>query len=153
QATLSVKVPGRVESVSVDLGSVVHQGQLLAQIEQTDYKLRLQQAEAALIQARVRLGLLPESEDDQIDPEQTATARQARATLDEAQLKQERYASLLKKGLVSQSDFDSAEAALKVAVGRHQDALEEIRNRQGVLAQRRSEFAIAKQQLADTSIY
>src|SRR5262245_51704696 len=37
QATLSVKVPGRLKTISVDLGSVIHQGQLIAQIEVTDY--------------------------------------------------------------------------------------------------------------------
>jgi RND family efflux transporter MFP subunit len=40
-----------------------------------------------------------------------------------------------------------------VAEGRYQDAVEEIRNRQALLSQRRSELAIARQQLADTGIY
>src|SRR5207248_5283309 len=35
----------------------------------------------------------------------------------------------------------------------YQDALEEIRNRQGLLAQRRSELSLAKQQLADNFVY
>ena len=43
-----------------------------------------------------------------------------------------------------------ADAALEIAEGRHQDALEEVRNRQAVLAQRRSELALARQQLDDT---
>src|SRR5688572_16370849 len=44
QATLSVKVPGRVESVAVDLGSPVNKGDLIAQLEQIDYELRQKQA-------------------------------------------------------------------------------------------------------------
>src|SRR6185503_16553257 len=36
--------------------------------------------------------------------------------------------------------------------GRYQDALEEVRNRQGVIAQRRSELDLARQQLTDTVI-
>src|SRR5262249_41129582 len=40
----------------------------------------------------------------------------------------------------------------KIAQGRYQDALEEIRNRQALLAQRRSELALARQQLVDTTI-
>jgi RND family efflux transporter MFP subunit len=40
-----------------------------------------------------------------------------------------------------------------VALSRYQDGLEEIRNRQGILAQRRSELALAKQQLEDTVVY
>ncbi len=57
QATISVKVPGRLRSITVDLGSLVQRGQLIAQIEPQDYQLRVQQAEAAMAQARVRLGL------------------------------------------------------------------------------------------------
>jgi multidrug efflux pump subunit AcrA (membrane-fusion protein) len=64
QATVSAKVPGRVKSISVDLGSVVAQGQIIAQIEQQDYQLRLKQSEAALAQARARVGLPPEGKDD-----------------------------------------------------------------------------------------
>ena len=48
EATLSIKVPGRLSTVTVDLGSVVRRGQTVAQVEQQDYRLRVQQAEAAL---------------------------------------------------------------------------------------------------------
>jgi RND family efflux transporter MFP subunit len=46
--------------------------------------------------------------------------------------------------------MDNAEAALQVAEARHQDAIEESHNRIGMLAQRRSELDIARQQLADS---
>ena len=59
QATLSAKVPGRVARLTVDFGSAVEQGQLLAQIEKRDYQLQAQQAEAVMAQIRVRLGLTP----------------------------------------------------------------------------------------------
>src|SRR5215813_3269057 len=78
QTTVSVKVPGRVKTLSVDLGSVVKQGQVIAQVDPQDYQLRVQQAEAALAQARARLGLSTEGNDDKIDPENTSTVRQAR---------------------------------------------------------------------------
>jgi RND family efflux transporter MFP subunit len=39
-----------------------------------------------------------------------------------------------------------------VSEGRYQDALEEVRNRQAVIAQRRSELDLARQQFADTLI-
>jgi RND family efflux transporter MFP subunit len=153
QTTLSVKVPGRLKSITVDLGSVVHRGQLIAQVDPQDYKLRVQQVEAALAQARARLGLSPDGTDDRVDPEQTATMRQARAQLDDARLNRERAAKLVEQGVIARAEFDSVDSGYKVAQGRYQDALEEIRNRQGILVQRRSEVAIAKQQLADTAVY
>jgi RND family efflux transporter MFP subunit len=153
QSTAGVKVAGRLSSISVDLGSVVRRGQLIAQIEPNDYKLRVQQSEAALGQARARLGLSPDGTDDRVTAEQTGTVRQARAQLDEARLNRERAVRLVEQGVVAKADFDAADAAFKVAQSRYQDALEEIKNRQALLAQRRSELALARQQLADTAVY
>jgi len=152
QATVSAKVPGRVQTIAVDLGSVVRQGQLIAQLDPQDFKLRLQQAEAALAQARARVGLSPEGKDDRIDAEQTGTVRQARAVWDDARLKRERAASLLAQGVIAQAQLDTADSDLKVAMSRYQDAIEEIRNRQALVGQRRSELEIARQQLADCAI-
>ena len=152
QTTASVKVPGRLRSITVDLGSVVRRGQVIAQVEPQDYNLRVQQAEAALAQARARLGLSPDGRDDNVNPEDTGTVRQARAVLDEAKVNRDRSAKLVEQGVVARSDFDAANAGYKVALSRYQDAIEEIRNRQAVMAQRRSELSLARQQLADTSV-
>jgi multidrug efflux pump subunit AcrA (membrane-fusion protein) len=153
QSTAGVKVAGRLSSISVDLGSVVRRGQAIAQIEANDYKLRVQQSEAALGQARARLGLSPDGPDDKVNVDQTGTVRQAKAQLDEASLNRERAVRLVQQGVVAKADFDAADAAFKVAQSRYQDALEEIKNRQALLAQRRSELALARQQLADTTVY
>ncbi|HEY2976226.1 MAG TPA: efflux RND transporter periplasmic adaptor subunit [Pyrinomonadaceae bacterium] len=152
QSTAGVKVAGRLSSISVDLGSVVRRGQIIAHIEPNDYKLRVQQSEAALSQARARLGLSPDGTDDKVSAEQTGTVRQAKAQLEEARLNRERAVRLVEQGVVARADFDAANASFKVAQSRYQDALEEIRNRQALLAQRRSELALARQQLADTAV-
>src|SRR4030095_3830480 len=152
QSTASVKVAGRLNAISVDLGSVVQRGQVIAQLEPNDYKLRVQQSEAALGQARARLGLSPDGTDDKVSAEQTGTVRQAKAQLDEARLNRERAVRLVEQGVVARADYDAADASFKVAQSRYQDALEEIRNRQALLAQRRSELALARQQLADTAL-
>ena len=39
QTTVSVKVPGRVRVISVDLGSVVSRGQVIANVDSEDYRL------------------------------------------------------------------------------------------------------------------
>ena len=61
-------------------------------------------------------------------------------------------ARLWEQQLVARAELDAAVAALQVAEGRYQDALEEVQNRQAVLLQRRSEVELARQQLADTAI-
>ncbi len=153
QATISVKVPGRLRTITVDLGTVVQRGQSIAQIEPQDYQLRVQQADAALAQARVRLGLPTTGTNDNIDQEQTSTVRQARVLAEEAGANRDRQASLFEQGVIPRAQLDTAEASYKVALSRLQDAHEEIHNRQAVIAQRRSELEIARQQLTDTSIH
>src|SRR5882672_1649452 len=40
RSTLSAKVSGRLQQLTVDIGSVVHRGDILAQVEPRDYELR-----------------------------------------------------------------------------------------------------------------
>ncbi len=150
QVALSFKVTGRVHALLVDLGSPVRVGQVLARLTPTDFELRVQQADAALQQARARLGLAAHGVDATVNPEQTALVRQSRAVRDEARLTRDRVRTFVERGISSRADLDAAEASLEVAEGRYQDALEEIRNREGVLAQRRSELGLARQALEDT---
>lgn len=152
QATVSFKVAGRLEQINVDLGSAVRRGQTIAQLETNDFRVRLQQAEAALQQARVRLGLAAIGDDDRIVIENTATVRQAAAVLEEARQNRERSRQLVSQGIQPAAELDRVESAFKVADSRYQDALEEVRNRQAVLLQRRSELAISRQQLVETTL-
>jgi RND family efflux transporter MFP subunit len=149
---LGTKVVGRLGEISVDLGSRVKKGQIIARVDPSDYRLRVEQADAALQQARVRLGLPPSGNSDKVDIEQTATVRQAAAVLKEAKLTHERMVELWDRKLVARAELDAAVSQLAVAEGRYQDAIEEVRNRQAILVQRRSELEIARQQLADTAI-
>ena len=152
QVTVSFKVTGRLEALDVDLGSTVRQGQVLGRLAPTDFALRVKQADASLQQARARLGLTGDRADEGVDLEQTALVRQARAVLDQARLTRDRAASFAKKGIGSQADLDAAEANFRVSEGRYQDAVEEVRNREGVLMQRRTELELAKQALSDSRL-
>ena len=150
QVALAFKVTGRVDELTVDLGSPVRKDQVLSRLLPNDFEFRLKQAEAALQQARVRLGLTATGDDDEVDIEGTGLLRQRRAVLQQARLSRDRMKTFFDRGLSSRGDLDAAEAALEVAEGQHQDAIEEIRNREAVLAQRRSEVDLARQQLEDT---
>ena len=150
QVTLSLKVTGRLDQLLVDLGSPVSKGQVLARLTPTDFELRLRQSEAALQQARARLGLDPMGLDDTIDVARTSLVRQAQATLSEARRQRERIATFVDRGISARADLETADAQLEIADSRLEDAMEEVRNRQALLAQRRSELAIARQQLDDT---
>jgi RND family efflux transporter MFP subunit len=152
QFVLGTKVVGRLGEIPVDLGSRVKKGQAIARIDQSDYRLRVEQADAALQQSRVRLGLPASGNSDKVDIEQTSLVRQAAALFKEARLSHDRMVELWDRKLIARSELDSAVSQLAVAEGRYQDAIEEVRNRLAVLVQRRSELEIARQQLADTVI-
>jgi RND family efflux transporter MFP subunit len=151
-ATLSVKVSGRLQNIEVDLGDTVTEGQLLAQVEPRDYELELRQAEAFLAQARARLGLAPQGPDDNVDPAETSTVQQARARLVEAQLNRDRLVKLAEQGILAQSELESAEAAYEVAANVHRTSLEEANNRLAQLVQRKVEVEIAQKRLIDSSV-
>ncbi len=152
RATISIKTTGRLRSLSVDVGSPVRAGDVIAEIEPRDYELKLRQSAAALAQARARLGLPPEGEDDEVKPETVPSVREAKAVLDEAKNTLDRIRRLQSEKISSQADLDSAEASFAIAQTRSDNALQQARELRSVLAQRRAEFEIAQQQLADTRL-
>jgi RND family efflux transporter MFP subunit len=152
QVALALKVSGRLAELAVDLGSRVERGQTLGRLAPTDFELRLAQAEAALEQARSRLGLAPDTAGDAVEADATPVVRQARAQLEEARLRHTRAQALARDQLLAPSELDAVAAEYQVAESRYQDALDEVMNRRAVLAQRRSELALARQQLADSTL-
>ena len=148
----SFRVTGRVEEILADLGSPVRKGQPIARLMSVDYELRVKQAEASLQQALARLGLTAAGEAATVDAEKTALVRQSRAVREEARLTRDRIRTFVDRGISSRADLDAANAALEVAEGRYEDALEEIRNRQALVLQRQSELDLAREQLEGTTL-
>ena len=149
EIVLGLKVAGRISELPLDLGSTVQKGDVIARVDTTDFELRVRQSEASLQQARVRLGLPPNGTSEDVDLEKTAFVREARAQMDSARARLDRATQLLEKGLLAKADLDTVSGAYKVTEAQYADALDEGKNRQGVLAQRRSELEIARQQLKD----
>ena len=89
QATVSAQLGGTVLRFTVDAGDRVRRGQVLALIDTRD-------ADAQLAASR-------------------AGVAQAEAALSQARLNQERSASLVRQGFISQSALDRADADLKTA--------------------------------------
>lgn len=151
QATVSAKVPGRVKKIYVDLGSAVTEGQVLAELEEDDYEMRVRQAEALVAQTRARLGILDRDGDD-VKPEETATVRQAEAALKEARFIFQTTERLQKEGVVSRIDFEKAQVRAQGVEAAYQRAVEEVMQLRAQLAERRAQLALARQLLADCTI-
>ncbi|MFQ5710068.1 MAG: efflux RND transporter periplasmic adaptor subunit [bacterium] len=97
QAAIASKGSGRLEVLNVEEGDVVKKGQIIAELEHTDVDAALAQARANLEMARALL-------------------TQNQADLHEAELNYQRQKGLTEKGLISDSEFDIAEARYKSAL-------------------------------------
>lgn len=151
-ATISTKVAGRLETLTVDVGTPVRKHECVARIEGRDFELRRAQAQAGVQAARALLGLEANASADAIDVEQTALVREARAQLDQARRELERQTKLVGDGAATQSTLDQVKTEASAAESRWQVARETIANRRATLLLRESELALAEQQLADTQI-
>jgi RND family efflux transporter MFP subunit len=94
KAAVASKTTGRLEWIGVEEGSLVKSGQVIARLENLDLKAVVQQGEAGLQTSR-------------------ASLEQSRAELNDAEQSYKRQQELLKQGIVSKAEFDSAEARFK----------------------------------------
>lgn len=152
QVTLAAKVPGRIASIAVDLSSAVKEGQVVAQIDATDYEIGVQQASAALAQARAQLGLWGPGANKRVEIDATPVVRQASATLEEARANSARQQALAAQGLAPEAELTTARASLARAEAALETARQEVQLRLAEAAQRESDLAIARQRLSDTVI-
>lgn len=150
EVTVGGQVGGEISEISVDIGTPVRAGQVIARISPREYELKLQQAEAALQQARAQLGIIGAAE--KIEVEKVAGVRQAKATLDDARSQMERTKKLVESGDLAQQRWDTAEANFRNAEARYQAARDAAYNQVAFVEQRRSEVRYAKKKLDDSFV-
>lgn len=122
RASVSTEVSGRLAALYVDEGSRVRKGQVLGVLRNDEQGAAVSSARAALATAR-------------------AAHNEAEASAYEATVARKRSESLLAKGLVSQADFDAAEARAKVATARVASAAASVENARARLRSAEVELA------------
>jgi len=153
EVAMSFEHSGTLAALLVDLGSQVEAGALLASLDVVTAELEVKIADAAVRQARARLGLEPAGTDDTVDPEQTPTVRQARATLIETKLALDRVQTLEKQSLTAEAAVENARAAHDVAESRLAGALNDVRDQVVALGQRRVEAELARRRIAQSELH
>ena len=108
RATITANVSGLLEHQQVQEGNYVKKGAILAQIEQDDYILALQAAEA--------------------------TMAEAAASLDLAKKDHERFSQLIDKGVIAQQRYDQVKANYQLARARYKSAQAALKHAQKQLA-------------------
>jgi RND family efflux transporter MFP subunit len=149
QVIVSSQGSGTVDQIGVDVGTAVRKGAVIARLDPRELQLKLEQSEAELRQAEAKLGV---KSGEKLNPEKQPDVRQARASLDRAQYDWNAAKNLVERGDISRQAYDVAQKNYDQSQARYQAALENVRNLEAVVEQKRAAAFLARKQLGDTAI-
>ena len=111
------RVGGYVDSIMFEENTHVNKGQLLVKIDDHDYKIKVEQAQAAQVgaSAGINVGESQISTTAANSSSAKADVESAKARLDKTRKDYDRYANLVQDGSVTRQQFDQAKADLDVA--------------------------------------
>lgn len=163
-AQLGFKTPGRVIERAVSEGDRVKTGQLIARLDDAEQQSQLALRRAELAATEAQLAELEAGSRPQEIAAAAATVRSAEADRDRVRLDFARQEELRKKQVISDRDFESAQAQLKVAEAKAVEAaerlkliqegprIETIRQARARTEQARAAVALATTQLENTRL-
>jgi RND family efflux transporter MFP subunit len=125
--TLAPKISGRLEKILFHIGDVVKPGQLVAALDDEEYRQQLKQAQAELEVARAEL-------------------QERKDTLENARREYKRTVALREKKIASASQLDAAEAELKTQAAK-------LRVAEAQVLQKEASFNAAKIRLSYARIH
>ena len=152
QTVIGSRVAGLVAHTLVDVGDAVEPGQTLVSLDDREFVLQLAAAEAALLQARSAIGLKVGEPVSKLDPQNAPPVREARATLEDAQNRRERWQMLRQQNAVTEEELQTLMAAEKVAEARLSAAINGVNSNIALVAVRSAEVDLAQQRLKDAHI-
>jgi len=125
KAVMAFKVSGPLLEFPVTEGQQVTRDTLLARIDPRDYKVNLAHAEATLAEAKATLEAMKVARPEDIKLAE-AQVRAARATFHEANMTVTRNEPLVRKGVVTEQDFELFVASRNVAKAKMDAAIEQL---------------------------
>ena len=156
EVLVSAKIPGRIETLSVEEGQQVKDGQLIALIESDDLAAARKAAEATVASNRSKLGETEETERQNQGEVSSATINaqaqlraseaalaQANANLAHQQADTLRTVALAKQGIMSQQSSDEATTSLQAAQAAVQTASENVSAAQAAVKQAKAHELLA----------
>jgi HlyD family secretion protein len=123
---VSSELSGRLHSVPVEEGDRIHKGQVLAQIENTDYIARVANAEAALAERKAELERTINGARSQERRASEASLQAAKAVLENAQREAERRRNLADREMISRDEAERYERVYHVAQAEYERAAQEF---------------------------
>jgi RND family efflux transporter MFP subunit len=150
--TVSVvfEVAGRVAKIHTDFGRLVRKGEVLAELDPTEYQIQVDRGNALLAQALARVGLDPNDTDR--TPTTSPAIRQAEAQLADAKSKFESASKLVKTGDIAQERFVELEKALAARQAALDAAKDELRTQMASVQSLKADLRLIEKRLADTVV-
>ena len=153
ETTVAAKVGGRIEWYRKDVGDAVEPGEALAQVEQVDYHLAVEQRERALAESLAKLSTetLPGPD---FDPDGVVAVRRAMLQAASAEARYNRGKQLHDQDppLLSDQDFADLNTAWQVAKYGYLSEVVLARSTVAEAHSRHAMLRMAQQALADTAI-
>lgn len=150
QTDVSPSIAGKVVLVAVDLGSFVRRGQTIVRLDDVDSKLRVQQAQAqvdqakaALRQAEEKVGIRP---GQGFDINKLPEVANARVALELAEKNLRRSEKLIESGDISRSVYDQQKAQRDQLKEQYESALSLARQNNAAVMTARANVANAESQ-------
>jgi multidrug efflux pump subunit AcrA (membrane-fusion protein) len=149
EVTITPKVEGRVARVRRDVGDVVRPGDVLAEIEDTDYRLGVGEAQRALDLELAKLGLTALPPND-FDVRKLPTIVRAASMEQHAASRRDRMRASGRG--VSSEEMEQAETELRVAQANHRQAVLEAQTTVATVRHRQAMLETAQQKLKETQV-
>jgi multidrug efflux pump subunit AcrA (membrane-fusion protein) len=115
QVDLIPKVSGYLERIDVHIGDIVKQGQVIAQIDRTDFLHKVREIEAKVAQAKAQLAEIETGTRAEELRQAEEAVKQAQSRFDNAKLQHERIEALYKRGVISKKERDVSDMEYTVA--------------------------------------
>ena len=151
QTDVAPSVAGKVVYIGVELGSFVKQGQTIVRLDDVDSKLRVQQAQSQLEQAKAALRQAEEKiglrAGQSFDPNRVPEVANARVAMNLAEKNLRRAEKLIESGDISRSAFDDQKARYDQAREVYEAALSQARQNYAAVATARANVANAESAL------
>lgn len=126
-ATVSARVVGRVVYMPFDVGDAVRAGQVIARLEDAEYRAREQRTEADVAAARAALARLTAGSRPEEIRQAEARVTAEQATLETAERNYRRSDELFRRGFIAAAGRDTASTAYETAKARTQEVQEALR--------------------------
>ncbi|MEY4168192.1 MAG: HlyD family secretion protein [Blastocatellia bacterium] len=124
EVVLAAELSGRLVALPVEEGAAMRKGEVLARLDDREYRTRLDSAIALQRQKEAELLRLKNGSRAQERREARALMEEAQAVVDNARTERDRRAALFQTGDIAREEVERAERQLEVARARHAAAAE-----------------------------